>query len=79
MSARRIMSADEVERALVRIGHEMVEEHGGADGLELAGIQHPGPALAERIAAACVAAGLSVLITSPYPPVVAPNRFWAIA
>ena len=52
MSARRIMSADEVERALVRIGHEMVEKHGGADGLVLAGIEHRGPALAERIAAA---------------------------
>ena len=46
------MSADEVRRALVRVGHEIVEKHGGATGLALVGIEHRGPALAERIAAA---------------------------
>ncbi len=52
MSSRQIMSADDVRRALVRVGHEIVEKHGGAAGLALVGIEHRGPALAERIAAA---------------------------
>lgn len=52
MSARQIMSADAMHRALVRMGHEIVEKHGGASGLALMGIEHRGPALAERIAAA---------------------------
>ena len=50
MSARQIMSADDMRRALVRVGHEIVEKHGGAHGLALVGIEHRGPALAERIA-----------------------------
>ena len=45
------MSADEMRRALVRIGHEIVEKQGGAAGLALVGIEHRGPALASRIAA----------------------------
>jgi pyrimidine operon attenuation protein/uracil phosphoribosyltransferase len=52
MGARQIMSADDMRRALVRMGHEIVEKHGGAEGLALAGIEHRGPALAVRIAAA---------------------------
>ena len=52
MTARQIMSADEVHRALVRISHEIVEKHGGASGLALVGIEHRGPALAARLAAA---------------------------
>jgi pyrimidine operon attenuation protein/uracil phosphoribosyltransferase len=52
MSARQIMSADDMRRALVRIGHEIVEKHGGAEGLALVGIEHRGPTLAARIAAA---------------------------
>ncbi len=51
MSARQIMSDDEVRRALVRMSHEIVEKHGGTQGLALVGIEHRGPALAERIAA----------------------------
>ena len=50
MRARQIMSAEEMRRALVRIGHEIVEKHGGTAGLALVGIEHRGPALAERIA-----------------------------
>ena len=50
MSARRIMAADDVRRALVRMSHEIVEKHGGASGLALVGIEHRGPALARRIA-----------------------------
>jgi pyrimidine operon attenuation protein/uracil phosphoribosyltransferase len=52
MSTRQIMSADGIRRALVRVGHEIVEKNGGAAGLALVGIEHRGPALAERIAAA---------------------------
>lgn len=51
MTARQIMSADAMRRALVRMGHEIVEKQGGAHGLALVGIEHRGPALAERIAA----------------------------
>jgi pyrimidine operon attenuation protein / uracil phosphoribosyltransferase len=52
MNARRIMSADDVRRALVRIGHEISEKHVGAGGLVLVGIERRGPMLAARIAAA---------------------------
>jgi pyrimidine operon attenuation protein/uracil phosphoribosyltransferase len=51
MDVRRIMSGDEMQRALVRMGHEIVERHGGTDRLALVGIERRGPALAERIAA----------------------------
>ena len=52
MSSHQIMSADEIGRALVRIGHEVVERNGGAQGLALVGIEHRGPILAQRIARA---------------------------
>jgi len=48
--ARRIMDGDDMRRALVRIGHEIVEKHGGTDGLALIGIQRRGVPLAQRIA-----------------------------
>ena len=48
--ARRIMDGDDIRRALVRIGHEIVEKHGGTDGLALIGIQRRGVPLARRIA-----------------------------
>ncbi|MEJ7754709.1 MAG: bifunctional pyr operon transcriptional regulator/uracil phosphoribosyltransferase PyrR [Candidatus Limnocylindrales bacterium] len=51
-SARRIMTAEEVRRALVRVSHEIVEKHGGASGLALVGIQRRGVPLAQRIRAA---------------------------
>ncbi len=50
MTARRIMTADEVRRALVRISHEIVEKHGGTDGLALVGVQRRGVPLATRLA-----------------------------
>src|SRR5262245_66065145 len=50
MGARQIMSADEIRRALVRISHEIVERHGGAEDLALVGIEHRGPILAQRMA-----------------------------
>lgn len=50
MTSRQIMTADEVRRALVRISHEIVEKHGGAEGLALVGIQSRGVPLARRLA-----------------------------
>jgi pyrimidine operon attenuation protein/uracil phosphoribosyltransferase len=47
---RRIMTSDEVRRALVRIGHEIVEKHGGTDDLALVGIERRGVPLARRLA-----------------------------
>lgn len=71
MSAHQIMSAEEMRRALVRIGHEIVERHGGANGLALVGIERRGPVLARRIAAAIearegVAVPVVALDVSPY-------------
>lgn len=55
MSSRQILTADEIRRALVRIGHEIVEKHGGTERLALVGIQRRGVPLAERIAHAIAA------------------------
>lgn len=52
MSGRRIMTADEVRRAVIRISHEIVEKQAGTDGLVLVGIQRRGVPLARRLAAA---------------------------
>ncbi len=52
MSGRRIMTPDEIRRAVIRISHEIVEKHAGTDGLVLVGIQRRGVPLAERLAAA---------------------------
>lgn len=46
---RRIMDARAVNRALVRIAHEIVEENDGTDRLVLVGIQRRGVQLAETI------------------------------
>ena len=54
MTARQIMTADEVRRALVRISHEIVEKHGGTADLALVGIQRRGVPLAHRMAEAIV-------------------------
>lgn len=71
MTAIQIMSADEMHRALVRISHEIVERHGGTSGLALVGIEHRGPILAERLAAAIAAREgasppVSALDVTPY-------------
>ena len=52
MTARQIMTADEIRRALVRISHEVVEKHGGTTDLALVGIQRRGVPLADRMATA---------------------------
>ena len=50
MTDRSVMTADDVRRTLVRLGHEIVERHGGTDGLVIVGIQRRGAVLARRIA-----------------------------
>ena len=50
MTGRRIMTADEIRRAVVRISHEIVEKQAGTDGLVLVGIQRRGVPLARRLA-----------------------------
>src|SRR6187455_215341 len=49
------MTSDEIRRALVRIGHEIVEKHGGTERLALVGIERRGVPLAERVAEAIAA------------------------
>jgi pyrimidine operon attenuation protein/uracil phosphoribosyltransferase len=52
MTGRRIMMAEDIRRATIRISHEIVEKHAGTDGLALVGIQRRGVPLARRIAEA---------------------------
>jgi pyrimidine operon attenuation protein/uracil phosphoribosyltransferase len=52
MTGRRIMTADEIRRAVIRISHEIVEKQAGTAGLVLVGIQRRGVPLAHRLAAA---------------------------
>ena len=52
MTSRRIMTADEIRRAVIRISHEIVEKQAGTAGLVLVGIQRRGVPLAHRLAAA---------------------------
>ena len=50
--ARDVLTADEISRALRRIGHEVLERNKGAAGLVLLGIPSRGVPLAHRLAAA---------------------------
>ncbi|WP_301482539.1 bifunctional pyr operon transcriptional regulator/uracil phosphoribosyltransferase PyrR [Intrasporangium sp.] len=50
--ARDVMSADDIARALRRIGHEIIERNKGASELVVLGIPTRGVALADRLAAA---------------------------
>ena len=45
----RLMSASEIERALVRLAHEIVEKSNGSESLALVGIKRRGVSLAERL------------------------------
>jgi pyrimidine operon attenuation protein/uracil phosphoribosyltransferase len=49
VTARQIMTDDELRRALVRISHEVVEKHGGTERLALVGILRRGVPLAQRL------------------------------
>ncbi len=51
MTERRILDAEDLRRALTRIAHEIVERHGGVDGLVLIGIRTRGVPIAQRLAA----------------------------
>ncbi len=50
MMARSVMDPEQIRRAIVRLAHEIVERHGGTDGLVLIGIQRRGAVLAWRLA-----------------------------
>lgn len=50
-SARIVLSADDIRRALARIAHEVLERNGGSRDIVLAGIQTRGVHLARRLAA----------------------------
>ena len=56
MAARSTMDADQIRRAITRLGHEIVERHGGTDDLVLIGIQRRGVVLAHRLADAIAVA-----------------------
>jgi pyrimidine operon attenuation protein/uracil phosphoribosyltransferase len=49
IDGRRIMTADEIRRAVVRISHEIVEKQAGTEALALVGIQRRGVPLARRL------------------------------
>jgi pyrimidine operon attenuation protein/uracil phosphoribosyltransferase len=51
MSERTLMSAEDIQRALVRVAHEIVERNKGAKDLVLVGMQTRGVPLARRLAA----------------------------
>ena len=50
MVERRILSAEDMRRAITRIAHEIVERNQGIEGLVLAGIRTRGTPLAHRLA-----------------------------
>lgn len=54
MSARTIVTADEMRRSLARIAHEILERNHGADGLLLVGIHSRGVPIARRLASKMV-------------------------
>jgi pyrimidine operon attenuation protein/uracil phosphoribosyltransferase len=51
-SGRTVMSADDVRRAITRIGHEIVERNHGTEHVVLVGLQRGGVWIAERLAQA---------------------------
>ena len=50
-AARTVLSASEIDRALTRIAHEILESNKGAEGLVLMGIPRRGAPLARRLGA----------------------------
>lgn len=50
MGTRVVMSADDVRRAITRIGHEIVERNHGLDGVILVGLQRGGVWIADQLA-----------------------------
>jgi pyrimidine operon attenuation protein / uracil phosphoribosyltransferase len=62
MSARQVMSADDVGRALTRIAHEIVERNHGTDRVVVVGLQRGGVWIAEALGAVLGQIGASVPI-----------------
>ena len=52
MTARVVLTADDIRRAVRRIAHEIVERNQGVDAIVLVGMRTRGVPLAERLAAA---------------------------
>ena len=52
MQGHKVMDADDVRRALVRIAHEIIEKNKGADRIAIVGIHRRGVPLADRLAEA---------------------------
>ena len=50
LSARTVLSSDDVRRALIRISHEILERNGGSRDLVLVGVQTRGVHVANRLA-----------------------------
>jgi len=50
VGTRVVMSADDVRRAITRIGHEIVERNHGLDGVILVGLQRGGVWIADQLA-----------------------------
>jgi pyrimidine operon attenuation protein/uracil phosphoribosyltransferase len=46
----QLMSASEIERTLIRLGHEIIEKNDGAAGLAFLGIRRRGVPIAQRLA-----------------------------
>lgn len=51
MTAKQLLSADDIRRAVVRIAHEVLERNRGAGDLVFVGLQTRGVPLAQRLAA----------------------------
>ena len=49
VEGRSVMSADDVRRAIVRIGHEVVERNHGLEGIVVIGLQRGGVWIAEAL------------------------------
>ena len=49
LEERKILTADEIRRALTRIAHEILERNGGGDDIVIVGIHTRGVPLAERL------------------------------
>jgi pyrimidine operon attenuation protein/uracil phosphoribosyltransferase len=62
MSARTIMTVEEMRRSLARVAHEILERNHGAEGLLLLGIHSRGVPLARRLAR-----GMAELEDHPVP------------
>ncbi|MFM2069874.1 MAG: pyrimidine operon regulatory protein/uracil phosphoribosyltransferase [Actinomycetota bacterium] len=50
MATREVMSADDVRRAITRIGHEIVERNHGTDHVMIVGLQRGGVWIAQQLA-----------------------------